>query len=175
MVHNIPVVIVAGMGKETLAIGQDNSLLWHVPADMKRFKALTVGKPVIMGRKTFESIIAILGKPLPGRTNIVVTRDATYTAPEGVTVTTSLEEAFAVAAAEHPSEIHIGGGAELYRQALPFVDRLHLTFFHDDTSGDTFFPDFQSEFTAVLTSDIQTFEDITFEWVDFVRSDVRFI
>lgn len=169
MVHNIPVVIVAGMGKNTRVIGQDNGLIWHVPADMKRFKELTLGKPVIMGRKTFESIVAILGKPLPGRTNIVVTRDTAYPAPLDVLVANDLETAFALAAKENPSEIHIGGGAELYRLALPYTDFLHLTFFHDDTPGDTIFPDFAANFTAVHNSEIQTHNDINFEWVDFKR------
>lgn len=165
---NIPVVIVAGMGKDTLAIGKENGLLWHVPADMKRFKQLSMGHPVIMGRKTFESIVAILGKPLPGRTNIVVTRNTDYTY-EGAITTTSLEEAFKVAAAEEPAEIHIGGGEELYRQALPYVDRLHLTFFFDDTEGDTHFPDFKSDFEKTTEYPVESHNDIKFQWVDFVR------
>ncbi|MFM2423964.1 MAG: hypothetical protein RLZZ70_353 [Candidatus Parcubacteria bacterium] len=96
-------------------------------------------------------------------------RDATYTAPEGAQVTTSLEEAFAIAATENPTEIHIGGGANLYRQALPFVDRLHLTFFHDDKDGDSHFPNFRSEFVITHQSELQTYEGITFEWVDLIR------
>ncbi len=170
MFNQIPVVIVASMGKDTRAIGQNNNLLWHVPADMKRFKALTLGKPVIMGRKTFESILAILGKPLPGRTNIVVTRDSAYPAPEGVLVANDLETAFERAAEEDPAEIHIGGGAELYRQALPYTDFLHLTLFHDDTPGDTSFPDFANNFTPVYQSELQTHEGLNFEWVDFKRT-----
>jgi len=171
MVHNTPVVIVAAMGKNTRVIGQDNKLIWHVPADMKRFKELTLGKPIIMGRKTFESILAIIGKPLPGRTNIVVTRDTTYPAPVGVHVANDLETAFALAAAENPAEIHIGGGAELYRLALPYTDFLHLTFFDDDTPGDTIFPDFSETFTPIHTSNMQTHEGINFEWVDFKRTN----
>ncbi len=170
MVNNIPVVIVAGMGKDTRAIGQANGLIWHVPADMKRFKALTLGKPVIMGRKTFESILEILGKPLPGRTNIVVTRQKDYVVPEGVLVSSTLEDALTVAATESPLEIHIGGGAELYRQALPYVDRLHITLFHDDTPGDTHFPEFEKNFTEALRSDLQDYEGLEFEWVDYIRN-----
>jgi dihydrofolate reductase len=169
MVNNVPVVIVAGMGSTTRVIGHKNGLIWHVPADMKRFKALTLGKPIIMGRKTFESIIGILGKPLPGRTNIVVTRQADYDAPEGVVVTATLEEAFAVSVKESPLEIHIGGGAELYRQALPYVDRIHMTLFHDETPGDTTFPVFEDEFGEALRSDVQEYEGLEFEWVDYVR------
>lgn len=170
MVHNIPVVIVAGMGKDTRAIGQENGLIWHVPADMKRFRALTLGKPIIMGRKTFESILAILGKPLPGRTNIVVTRQSDYAAPEGVIIASTLEAAFAIAATESPLEIHIGGGAELYRQALPYVDRIHLTLFHDDTPGDTTFPIFETDFIEKLRSESQEYEGLQFEWVDYLRN-----
>jgi dihydrofolate reductase len=168
MVSNIPVVIVAGMGHTTRAIGQDNGLIWHVPADMKRFKTLTLGKPIIMGRKTFESIVTIIGKPLPGRTNIVVTRNAEYNY-EGVVTVASLEEAFAKAAEENPTEIHIGGGAELYRQALPYVDRLHITRFFDETPGDTTFPEFEDDFEIIAKHPIQEHEGVRFQWVDYKR------
>jgi len=168
MVSNVPVVIVAGMGHKTRAIGQDNGLIWHVPADMRRFKSLTLGKPIIMGRKTFESIVAILGKPLPGRTNIVVTRNADYHY-EGAVTTTSLEEAFAKALEENPSEIHIGGGAELYRQALPYVDQLYLTHFFDDAQGDTVFPEFESEFEIIEEHPTEEHGGLNFQWVDYRR------
>jgi dihydrofolate reductase len=168
MIENTPVVIVAGMGKETRAIGKDNQILYHVPADLKRFKNLSMGHPVIMGRKTFESIVAILGKPLPGRTNIVVTRNPNYHY-EGAVTTTSLEAAFAEARKENPTEIHIGGGAELYQQALPYVDRLHLTFFYDDTEGDTHFPAFENEFTVVADYPFEEYKGIKFQWVDYER------
>ncbi len=169
MYKNIPVAIVASMGSKTRVIGHKNNLLWHVPADMRRFKELTLHKPVILGRKTFESIIDILGKPLPNRLSIVVTRDQKYK-HDGITVVHSLEEAFAQAAQEKPSEIHIGGGSELYRQALPFVDNLHITIFHDDLPGDTFFPEFESDFTEVNRSQIQLHKNLQFEWVDFKRT-----
>lgn len=168
MIENTPVVIVAGMGQKTRAIGRENGLLWHVPADMKRFKALTLGHPVIMGRKTFESIVAILGKPLPGRTNIVVTCNPDYHY-EGAIVTTSLEAAFAEARKENPTEIHIGGGEELYRQALPYVDRLYLTFFCDDKEGDTHFPAFADEFIAVTEHPMEEHNGLQFQWVDYER------
>ena len=96
MFQQFPVAIVAGLSATTRAIGRENGLLWHVPDDMKRFKTLTLGKPVIMGRKTFESIVAILGKPLPGRTNIVITRNLEYFYPGAITAT-NLEEAFEIA------------------------------------------------------------------------------
>ncbi|MES2966807.1 MAG: dihydrofolate reductase [Patescibacteria group bacterium] len=168
MTHNTSVIIVAGMGRHTRAIGKGNDLLWHVPADLRRFKALTLGHPIIMGRKTFESIIAILGKPLPGRTNIIVTRDASYSYP-GATTTTSLEEAFTVAAKENPSEIHIGGGAQMYEQALPYVDKIYLTLYNDDAEGDTTFPEFESDFTIATEHPIQEHAGLSFQWVDYVR------
>lgn len=108
------------------AIGKNNQLLWHLPKDLAFFKAHTMGKPMIMGRKTFESI----GKPLPGRPHIVVTRDETYQ-PAGVSTAHSLEEAIAmakkIAHCEVVDEIMVIGGAQIYEQALPFADRLYLT------------------------------------------------
>ena len=169
MINNIPVTIVASMGRKTRAIGNNNELLWHVPADLKRFKELTTGKPVIMGRKTFESIVTIIGKPLPNRTNIVITRQTGYVAPEGVRVVPSFEEAFEVAASENPTEIHIGGGAELYRQALHLVDQLHITWFESDATGDTTFPEFESEFKIETTHEAQTHGGLTYQWVDYIR------
>jgi len=166
--QNIPVVIIAGMGKTNRVIGKENGLLWHVPADLKRFKELSFGHPVIMGRKTFESIVNILGKPLPGRTNIVITRNPGYE-HKGALVAYSLEDAFALAATLNPTEIHIGGGAELYKQALPFVDRLHLTFFNEDKAGDTFFPEFSEDFAEVAQHPPQEHNGIEFQWVDYER------
>ena len=165
-----PIVIVAGMAANTRAIGKENSLLWHVPEDMKRFKRLTLGHPIIMGRKTFESIIAILGKPLPGRTNIVITRDQAYS-HEGVKVTHSLEEAITAAQAEDPEEIHIGGGEEIYKQVLPHTSRLHLTFFYDEKEGDTFFPEFEKDFSVVREHEIQEHNGLKYQWIDFERKD----
>ncbi len=116
-------------------IGKDNDLPWHLPADLKFFKATTLGKPIIMGRKTFESI----GRPLPGRRNIVVTRNADWSA-DGVDVATNLDAAIALVAGE--PEAMIIGGAQIYGQALDYVDRLHVT--EVDTSvegGDAHFPE----------------------------------
>jgi dihydrofolate reductase len=165
---SVPVVIVAAMSRKSRVIGNNNKLLWHVPDDLKRFKALTTGHPVIMGRKTFESIIAILGKPLPGRTNIVITRNADYSY-EGAVTTTSLEEAFEVAEKENPTEIHIGGGEEIYRQTLPYITHLHLTFFDDEKEGDTFFPDFEQDFTETKKHPSQEHKGLSYQWVDFER------
>lgn len=165
---NIPIVIVAGIGARTRAIGQDNQLLFHVPDDLRRFKALTLGHPIILGRKTFESILSMLGKPLPGRTNIVVTRDESY-AHEDASVAHSFEEALKLAAEENPKEIHIGGGAELYKLTLPYVDKLFLTLFDDDREGDSFFPEYEKEFIEVARHGVQNHEGMKYEWVDLER------
>lgn len=162
----IPVVIVAAMSRQNRAIGKDNELLWHIPADLKRFKELTLGHPIIMGRKTFESIIKILGKPLPGRTNIIVTRNPEY-AVAGAIMAGSLEAAFAIAERENPTEIHIGGGAELYTAALPYTDKLHLTYVDSEATGDTFFPDFSKDFVETKRYPKAEHEGLTYEWVDY--------
>jgi len=150
------------------AIGHGNELLWHIPDDLKRFKALTLGHPIIMGRKTFESIIAYLKKPLPGRTNIVVTRDPNY-AYEGVLVCHSLEEALAKAKELDQEEVHIGGGAQMYEQALPYVDRLYLTIIDAEKPADTFFPPYEKEFTKKTFEEDREHEGIKYKWVNLER------
>lgn len=129
-------------------IGAGGRLPWHLPEDLKRFKAVTTGHPIVMGRKTFESI----GRPLPGRTNIVVTRDAAKTIP-GCVVAGSLDEALAKASAPGVpgnEEVCVIGGGEIYRQALPRADRLYLTLIDRDVDGDAFFPDFsEQDYTVV--------------------------
>lgn len=165
---NIPVVIVAGIGAKTRAIGKDNELLFHVPDDLKRFKELSMGHPIILGRKTFESIVSMIGKPLPGRTNIIVTRDESYR-HEGIKVAHSLEKAFELAAHEYPREIHIGGGAEMYKQALPYVDKLFLTLFESEMEGDSSFPEYADDFEEVARHGIREHEGLKYEWVDFER------
>ncbi|MDP1734888.1 MAG: dihydrofolate reductase [Sulfuritalea sp.] len=117
-------------------IGIDNRLPWRLPADLKRFKALTLGHTVIMGRKTWESLPASF-RPLPGRRNVVITRNASYRA-EGATVATSLPAAIAAAG---NGEAFVIGGAELYAAALPLADRLQLTEIDAAFDGDTHFPD----------------------------------
>jgi dihydrofolate reductase len=114
-------------------IGRDNALPWRLPADLKHFKAITLGKPVLMGRKTFESI----GKPLPGRTNIVLTRDPRWQA-EGTVVVHSIDAALAQAG-DAPELAGIGG-AEIFRLLIPMASRIYLTRIHADIPGDTLFP-----------------------------------
>jgi dihydrofolate reductase len=121
-------------------IGNNGALPWHLPDDLKRFKRMTVGKPVIMGRKTFESI----GKPLPGRHNIVLTRDAGWRA-EGVTIVPNLAEAVAAAGLDPRARadgIMVIGGAQIYAQALPSATRIELTEVDAEPEGDTVMPAF---------------------------------
>jgi dihydrofolate reductase len=119
---------------ENGAIGSGNRLPWHLPDDLKRFKALSLGKPVVMGRRTFESI----GRPLPGRTNIVISRQGGL-AIDGVRVAHSLDEA--LAAAGSVPEVVVIGGAQIFRQVLPRTDTIHLTRVHARVAGDVFFPE----------------------------------
>jgi dihydrofolate reductase len=116
-------------------IGRDNALPWHLSEDLRRFKAATLGKPILMGRKTFESI----GHALPGRTNLVLTRDPRWK-QEGAVVVHSVGAA--LAAAGDAVELVVIGGAEIYRLVMPFARRIYLTHVHADVPGDTYFPEF---------------------------------
>lgn len=116
-------------------IGGKNQLLWHLPKDLQRFKALTTGHPIIMGRKTYESI----GKPLPNRTNIILTRDAGFAAPGCVIAHDSAQALRYAGEVDH--EIFIIGGAEIYRQFLPHLDGVYLTLVDAEIEGDTYFPE----------------------------------
>lgn len=135
---SVAVAIIAAVA-ENGVIGHGNGIPWRLPSDFAHFKRMTMGKPLIMGRKTFESI----GRPLPGRTNIVVTRQEGYQ-PDGVLVISSLEAALQhaqeIAKADRANEVMIGGGAEIYRQALPLADRMYLSQVALEPEGDTFFP-----------------------------------
>lgn len=127
--------MVAAMAKNRI-IGKDNQMPWHLPADLKHFKTVTMGKPVIMGRKTFESI----GRPLPGRQNIVISRNQEYKA-EGCDTVCSIEDAINLVSGVE--EVMIIGGGFLYSQLLEKTDKLYLTFIELDVEGDTCFPEFE--------------------------------
>ena len=128
------VTIIAAIGRNRV-IGKDNQMPWHISGDLKRFKALTLGHPVVMGRKTFQSI----GRALPRRDNIVITRSHAFAAP-GCRVVHSLAEA--LSAAQGAAEVFVIGGAEIYALALPLADRLQLTEVDAAIDGDAYFPDF---------------------------------
>jgi dihydrofolate reductase len=134
----VPVAMIAAVAKNGV-IGSAGNIPWRLPTDFAFFKRMTLGKPLIMGRKTFESI----GKPLPGRTNVVVTRQKGYQ-PDGVIVIDSLaaalDHAQAIAAADAAEEVMIGGGAEIYREAMAIADRLYITHVAAAPHGDALFP-----------------------------------
>lgn len=133
-------------------IGAGNRLPWHLPDDLKRFRELTLGHHLLVGRKTFDSI----GKPLRGRVMIILTRDPSFTATDCL-VAHSMEEAVELARSRGETELFVGGGSEVYRQALPFATRIYLTRIDAQLEADTFFPEFRldewnesaSEFHAV--------------------------
>lgn len=122
-------------------IGRNNSLPWYLPGDLKYFKQATMGKPIIMGRKTWDSI----GRPLPGRMNVVISRNPEWEAPAGTVAATSLKEALIKAEAqaeiEDGEEVMIIGGGQIYIEALPMVDRIYVTQVHAEVEGDAFFPE----------------------------------
>ncbi|MDK9775209.1 MULTISPECIES: type 3 dihydrofolate reductase [Vibrio] len=132
-------------------IGKDNQMPWHLPADFAWFKRCTMGKPVVMGRKTYESI----GRPLPGRLNIVISRDASLTI-EGVTTVTSIENALDVVG--EVDEVMIIGGGAIYSACLPMANKLYVTHIEAEIDGDTQFPDWGSEFKETYSEAYQADE-----------------
>ena len=148
-------------------IGKDNQLLWRLPDDLKRFKQLTLGHPMIMGRKTFEPI----GKALPGRTSIVITGQKDFSA-EGVLIAHSLEEALDAARKLEESEAFIIGGGEIYKQALPLTDRLYVTEVETEIDGDTYFeianPEEWKE-TERVVHEADERHNLKFEFVNYIK------
>lgn len=144
-------------------IGYENGMPWHLPGDLKYFKEKTMGKPMIMGRKTFESI----GRPLPGRRNIVITRDENYQA-NGIEVVTSLEGALALAG--DVPEIMIIGGEQIFRLSMDIADRLYITKINHSFNGDTYFPNYEQDFVQVSSAEPETAPDgYTFQYEIFER------
>jgi len=158
--------IVVAITKKNGAIGNGGKLLHHISDDLKRFKSITLGHPVIMGRKTYES----LGKPLPGRTNIVITRNSDFVA-EGCLIVPSLEEAIKQGG-EIDQEVFVIGGGEIYKQALPYTNKLYLTIVESDAEGDVFFTDWQKDFTKEISREDRYDEKtgLKYAWVDLERA-----
>ena len=147
------------------ALGKDGQLLWHLPEDMRYFRETTRGKPVIMGRKTWESLPDVF-RPLPGRRNIVISRNPAYDAP-GATLAASLADAIARAGG---GEIFVIGGETLYRQALPLAQRLYLTEVARDFDADAFFPEFSaSDWTEISRSAAKNCADLDFTFAVYQR------
>ncbi|MDP3646146.1 MAG: dihydrofolate reductase [bacterium] len=172
------VSIIAAIGNGNIwngGLGKDNKLIWHIPDDLKRFKILTTGHPIIMGRKTFESIITILGKPLPNRTNIVVTHhpesmiDFVNQSSGNVVVAGSIEEAIEKGKALDAQEMFVIGGAQIYEAALPFTDKLYLTLIDDDKEADSFFPPYEDQFTKKVFEEAREWNGLKYTWVDLGR------
>lgn len=138
----VPVITLVVAHSRNRVIGRNGGMPWHLPADLARFKSLTMGKPIVMGRRTFESI----GKPLPGRQNIVVTRDREFAAA-GAEVAQSLDDALALAGAVE--EVMVIGGGQLYREMLPLADRILLTEIDATLDGDTYFPELGDQWREV--------------------------
>jgi dihydrofolate reductase len=149
---------IAIMSSKERALGRNNKLLWHIPEDLKHFKKLTVGHPIIMGRKTFESIAAYIGGPLPNRQTIVISKRADIVHPD-VTMATSVEHALCLAEELDSEEIFLGGGATIYALALSYIDRLYLTLVENEPEADCYFPAYKEQFVEVENSKPQQTKD----------------
>lgn len=142
---------------ENRVIGYQNDLPWYLPGDLKYFKEMTMGKPMIMGRKTYDSI----GRPLPGRRNIVITRNEDFTA-DGIEVVGSLEKALALVEGEE--EVMIIGGAQIFEQSMAIADRLYITFINHSFKGDTYFPSYDDWKKVSCLEPIESDEGYTFQY-----------
>jgi dihydrofolate reductase len=149
-------------------IGKDNELPWHIPEDLAYFKKMSMGKAMVMGRKTFDSI----GRPLPGRLNIIVTRNRAYTA-EGAIVVHDLQEAIAKAQ-EFSDEVMIIGGAEIFQTTMEIANRLYITYIQKKFEGDTFFPSYGSEWKLTSSSEDHITEDgIPYTFLVYERNSLN--
>lgn len=150
---------------ENNALGKDNAMLWHLPDDFKRFKAITTGHHIIMGRKTFESF----PKPLPNRTHVIITRQKKY-APEGCIVVDSMENA--IAACPKDEDIFIIGGGEIYNLGMPFADTIELTRVHDSFEADAFFPEIDRNEWELISEEYRPADEkhkVDFSFQTFAR------
>lgn len=160
---------IVALGTTTNIIGNNNKLIWNIPDDLIRFKKITLHHPVIMGRKTWESIPQKY-RPLPERTNIVLTHQDNFEAP-GALIVSSLEEALEMAQKNNPDEIFIIGGEQLYKQTLPHTDKLYLTLIDSNKIGDTFFPDY-TEFNKETFRESHIYNGLNYTWINRERSTV---
>ena len=160
---------VVAISSKDRAIGNGNKLLWHLPRDMKRFRDITTPHPVIMGRKTFESI-PDKHRPLPDRPNIIITRQEDYKVP-GTDVVHTLEDAIELAKQYDDQEIFIGGGQQIYELALPIIERLYITVVDSNADGDTFFPEYDHIFTKVIEREEGIDNDFKYTFQILERED----
>ncbi len=152
--------LIAALGKNRV-IGNENKLIWNIPSDMKRFREITSGKSIIMGRKTFESI----GKPLPRRKNTIITRDKNYKA-EGCIVAHSLNEALEAAG---DGEIMVIGGAQIYAEFLPKAHRMYLTIIDKEFEGDAYFPEYSKDEWNEISREDHEENGLNYSFIDFER------
>jgi len=154
--------IIAAMGQNN-GIGKNNKLLWHIPGDLKHFKEITSGNIVVMGRKTYESI----GRPLPNRTNIIITKNNKFKA-EDCLIKNSFNEVLKEAKSYKDKEIFIIGGGQIYKQALPHTDKLYLTIVDDEVQADTFFPDY-SQFKNIISEKAFEEKGLKYKFIELTK------
>lgn len=160
---------IAALSEQNRALGTQNQLLWRIPGDLKRVRELTMGHSIIMGRKTMDHILKTAGRALPGRTNIVITRDAGLV-QEGFVTVQSIEDAIEVAKKSPGSdEIFVFGGAQIYALALPWIGRLYLTIVRDEPEADTFFPDYSEFKKIVQKSEVMHLDGLSYYYLTLER------
>ncbi len=160
---NTPKISIICAIAENRAIGKNNKLLWHIKKDFQYFKEKTLGHVIAMGQKTYESI----GKPLPGRTTIVISNDESFN-PEGIIVTRSIEEGLEKAKELEKEEVFICGGASIYAQTINLADKLYLTIVEKEFDADTFFPDY-SQFNKILSERGDSEGEYSLKFLELVR------
>jgi dihydrofolate reductase len=163
-----PTISIIAAVAENRAIGKNNQLLWHIKDDMQHFSALTMGHPVIMGKKTWDSIPEKF-RPLPGRTNIIITRDVSFSDP-GCLVAHSIEDAIEKGKEIDQQEIFIIGGGKIYELGLPYANKLYLTIVKGNFDADTFFPDY-SAFTKELSHEERTEGEYSYAFVELGKEE----
>lgn len=156
----ISIICILGKNK---AIGSHNKLIWDIPPDMQRFREITFGHPVVMGRVTYETI----GRPLPGRTNIIVTHDQNFRAPRCL-IAHSLKDALKMAKKINREEIFVIGGGQIYKETMPAADKLYLTIVNDEPSADTFFPDYP-EFSKIVKEEDHEYHGIRYKYLELIK------
>ena len=168
------ILTIIAAAAENNALGKDNDLVWHLPDDFKRFKTLTSGHFIIMGRKTFESF----PKPLPNRTHVIITRQKDYPVPEGCIVVESIEDAIKIAVTasgvEKPEneEVFIIGGGEIYKQSINIANKIELTRVHTEVEADTFFPEIDENYWKLIEEEYHPKDEkhqFDFTYLTYIR------
>lgn len=157
--------LIAAMGKNRV-IGKDNQMMWHLPKEFKYFKQTTMGHCIVTGRKNFEAT----GRPLPGRTNIIVTRNLDYKV-DGCVVVHSIEEAISYAKEKGETELFICGGGQIYKDTIAMADKIYLTYVDFESEGEVFFPEFdESKFNKSLVTELEKSDDNPYPWKAYLFS-----